>query len=154
MKLTSIKRQFTKIALSLILSLTFSANAFAAKHFTFKVPVRLYNINQSVPFISVDCYVSKVLLTDPHPASSANVVGRTKAKIIIPPSGNVNIAVTIAFNASSGRNPATAKSYTCYMVTDIGHSMSAATYVGGIHFKEKYRLKLGAPYVWKVKGNL
>jgi hypothetical protein len=141
-------------AVFMVLSVIAIGNTWAANHFTFKVPVRLYSINSAVPFIYINCYVSKVGLNHPHPASAANVVGRDKTKLPISASGNVSKVVTVAFNAKPGRNPASAKTYTCYMTTDIGHSMNVATQVGGTYFKEKFRRKPGAAFVWKVKGNL
>ena len=91
----------------LVLALAFPHMVWA-EDFTISVPVKFSNIHEDVDKIKVLC-VAKSILENGFPT----ILGNGSVEEDVPENGNLKQTITVKFNASTGKNPADAKSYEC-----------------------------------------
>jgi len=146
----------TKWLLIFLLSVTslYSQLIYAAD-FTLNVPINLKNIDSRASYIFVRCLISKTKYRGDSPAATRNVIGRARVKVSIPYSGNINRVIPVRINADSNRIREEAKTYLCSLgASGSGFDMQAVSKPNSSYFREEYRLKPGAPFVWRVEGRL
>ena len=138
------------LARTLLLVTGLSSAVAQATDFTFRVPLRLTNIDPRMSTIVVDCYVSK----DGY-ASAASLIGRNRVTVRIPSTGDLSTTVTVPVSADSGKDPRQAAYYGCYLKhAATGFDMNACSREGGSYFREECRLAPGAPFVPSVSGRI
>lgn len=93
----------------LALALVFP-NAVFAEDFTFNVGLNLTNLFTDEMDVEAKCYVY-----DDY-ATTANLIGFGQTMIELSADGDFNQTVQVKFNAQSGKNPAEAGDYRCFLI--------------------------------------
>jgi hypothetical protein len=107
-----------------------------AADFTLDVPVRVQNV-PSLINLTVDCYVSRVLTTDPYPAGGTNVIGRGSASTPVS-GGSFDGTLTIEIDNTGIIPSSSARSYSCAMrgagraTTGAGYTASSGNFAAVI----------------------